>query len=211
MRDIQKFPEKCTPTTRCPEVIQTQCFLYTVVHVACLSMGTSWWLFLQYEFFTEWHAILSQFIYLAAPKTWLCQCNSKHQRASMTLSVLYIQSFFFLFSSLIYDDSCSLWLLLRLPVSWNLLADSKGIINPWSRKGTLPLSFLQTQGGFAFFQECRVSNRGPYGAEEGSGAKEEEGTGPSGLSPDIRLKAEVLEASIPGWQDSKMEKTPKQR
>lgn len=88
--------------------------------------------------FTKCHASISQFIYLASPTTQLYQRNSNHQRVSMTLSILYMQHFSFLFP-LFYDDSCSLWLLQRLLVSWNSLAHSKGIINPRNLQVTLPL------------------------------------------------------------------------
>lgn len=37
------------------EFVQILCYLCTVVHVACLRIGTGWRLFLQYEFYQKTH------------------------------------------------------------------------------------------------------------------------------------------------------------
>lgn len=152
--------------------------------------------------FTEWHANFFQFIYLGAPNTRLCQCNSKHQRALWLFPFWTRSNFSFLPPPPIYDDSCSLWLLLRLPVSWKLLTDSKGMINPRNLEGTVPLP-LSDLGRLHL--ERSFSNGGWYGIEEGPRAKEG-GTGSSGLSPYARAKGEVLAVSTPDCQDSRADR-----
>lgn len=113
--------------------------------------------------FTEWHASIFQFIYLAAPNTWLCQYDSKPQRA-LWLSISDMQQFFFPFPPPTHD----LWGQLNFVTDSETAGQLESV--GWqqrhykSRKprGNFPELFhSQTSEGFHIYQGYSLSNGRP--------------------------------------------------